>query len=99
MPRVPWPSSTTIRGLDEAARLGNVTIFHAGTGNDGEAIVATGGRVLGITGLGATVAEARTRAYEAVDLVDWAGGFCRRDIGWRAIRAVDDGERASPPPR
>ena len=94
-----YDKGSEIRGLDEAARCGGVTIFHAGTGNDGKKIVATGGRVLGITGLGATVAEARTRAYEAVDLVDWAGGFCRRDIGWRAIRAVDDGERASPPPR
>ncbi|MBT5456422.1 MAG: phosphoribosylamine--glycine ligase, partial [Rhodospirillaceae bacterium] len=44
-----------------------------------------GGRVLGVTALGVTVADAQARAYEAVDLIDWPGGFCRRDIGWRAI--------------
>jgi phosphoribosylamine--glycine ligase len=74
-----------IRGLDEAAALDGITIFHAGTANDGEAIVATGGRVLGITARAATVADAQKLAYEAVDRIDWAQGFCRRDIGWRAV--------------
>jgi len=48
-------------------------------------LVANGGRVLGITARGKTIAEARERAYKAVDLIDWPEGFCRRDIGWRAI--------------
>lgn len=71
--------------LDELASSEDVLVFHAGTahGPDGEWI-ANGGRVLGITGLGATVAEARARAYQAVDRINWPGGFCRRDIGWRA---------------
>ena len=60
-------------------------IFHAGTARNGERLVANGGRVLNVTALGRTVAEAQTRAYAAVDRVNWPEGFCRRDIGWRAI--------------
>lgn len=62
-----------------------VRIFHAGTARNGAQLVANGGRVLNVTALGATVAEAQARAYAAVDKVDWPEGFCRRDIGWRAI--------------
>src|SRR5262249_35656057 len=74
------------RGLERAAALPEVTIYHAGTklAEKGR-ILANGGRVLGVTALGATVAEAQRRAYEAVDLIDWPEGFCRRDIGWRAV--------------
>jgi phosphoribosylamine--glycine ligase len=81
-----YDRGSVIRGLDEAAALEDVAIFHAGTarGANGE-IVATGGRVLGVTALGETVAEAQRRAYQAVELIDWPGGFCRRDIGWRAV--------------
>jgi phosphoribosylamine--glycine ligase len=77
---------TEIRGLDAAATLDGIEIFHAGTGrrSDG-ALVANGGRVLNVTAIGRTVAEAHARAYRAVDLIDWPGGFCRRDIGWRAL--------------
>ena len=53
---------------------------------DGQ-LVSTGGRVLGVTALGDSIAEAQTRAYTAVDLIDWPKGFCRRDIGWRALEA------------
>jgi phosphoribosylamine--glycine ligase len=61
-------------------------VFHAGTRRDGEGrLLAAGGRVLDVTGFGATLAEARTRAYAAVDRIDWPQGFCRRDIGWRAL--------------
>jgi phosphoribosylamine--glycine ligase len=74
-----------IRGLDRASAVEGVTVFHAGTALNGAELVAAGGRVLGITALGATLAEARARAYRAVDLVDFADGFCRRDIGWRAL--------------
>ncbi|MBI1383625.1 MAG: phosphoribosylamine--glycine ligase [Rhizobiales bacterium] len=76
---------TEIRGLVEAARIEGVEILHAGTRRDGVRTIANGGRVLGVTALGATVAEARERAYRAVDLIDWPEGFCRRDIAWRAI--------------
>ncbi|WP_207478062.1 phosphoribosylamine--glycine ligase [Arenibaculum pallidiluteum] len=77
---------TEIHGLDEAAALPDVTVFHAGTarGPDGT-ILAAGGRVLGVTAIAPTVGEARTLAYEAVERIDWAEGFCRRDIGWRAV--------------
>jgi len=81
---------TVIRGVEDATALDNVEVFHAGTKRvDGE-LVANGGRVLNITARGRTVAEAQTRAYEAVGLIDWPGGFCRRDIGWRAIGREGD---------
>jgi len=64
-------------------------VFHAGTARSGERLVAAGGRVLNVTALGRDVAEARARAYRAVDAIDWPGGFCRRDIGWRAIDRGD----------
>jgi phosphoribosylamine--glycine ligase len=65
--------------------------LHAGTRLIGGALVADGGRVLAVTALGHTVAEAQARAYAAVDRVDWPGGFCRRDIGWRAVGAKRGG--------
>ncbi len=82
----PYDKGSEIGGLDDAATVEDVTIFHAGTalGDDGKTI-ATGGRVLGITALGATVAETQARAYQAIDRIHWPGGFCRRDIGWRAV--------------
>ena len=82
-----YDKGSEIGGLDAAGAVDDVTVFHAGTdtGEDGS-IVATGGRVLGVTALGVTVADAQARAYQAVDLIDWPGGFCRRDIGWRAIK-------------
>jgi phosphoribosylamine---glycine ligase len=70
-----------IRGLAAAAGDPAVKIFHAGTRRDGERILADGGRVLGVTALGQDIAAARARAYQAVDAIDWPGGFCRRDIG------------------
>ncbi|MBI1777709.1 MAG: phosphoribosylamine--glycine ligase [Proteobacteria bacterium] len=77
---------TEIRGLDDAAALPDVIVFHAGTKEVGGRILADGGRVLGVTALGTDVAEAQRNAYAAVDRIDWPGGFCRRDIGWRAIK-------------
>ena len=75
-----------ISGLDEAAKLPGVTIFHAGTENRDGKIIAVGGRVLNVTATGATVAEAQARAYAAVEKIHWEGCFFRRDIGWRALR-------------
>jgi phosphoribosylamine--glycine ligase len=76
---------TEIRGLDRAGAMAGVTLHHAGTRREGRRILADGGRVLAVTALGASVDEAQRRAYSAVDAIDWPGGFCRRDIGWRAI--------------
>jgi len=76
---------TEIRGLEAAAREPGVTLFHAGTKRQGDRLVADGGRVLNVVALGKGIAEARTRAYAAVDRIDWPDGFCRRDIGWRAL--------------
>jgi phosphoribosylamine---glycine ligase len=72
-----------IRGLDAAASDPDVKVFHAATKRDGGRLIADGGRVLGITASGRDLAEARARAYRAVDRIDWPGGFCRRDIGLR----------------
>jgi phosphoribosylamine---glycine ligase len=76
---------TEIRGLTEAAKIDGVEIFHAGTALKDGKIIATGGRVLNITATGKTVAEAQGRAYAAIAKIDWPEGFCRRDIGWRAL--------------
>jgi len=81
-----YEKGQVITGLEEAAKLPGVTVFHAGTARRGETIVAAGGRVLNVTALGKTVAEAQARAYAAVDLIQWDGAFCRRDIGWRALK-------------
>jgi phosphoribosylamine--glycine ligase len=75
-----------IEGLDAAAEVEGVEIFHAGTKADGGRIVANGGRVLNVTALGKTVSEAQARAYQAIDRIRWPEGFCRRDIGWQAVK-------------
>jgi phosphoribosylamine--glycine ligase len=62
-----------------------IQVFHAGTVGDGDRLLANGGRVLNVTAIGDDVGEARERAYAAVDAIDWPDGFCRRDIGWRAL--------------
>lgn len=80
-----YDKGSTINNLESAAADTNVTIFHAGTAVSNGAIVASGGRVLNVTAIGATVAQAQACAYDAVDKVDWPQGFCRRDIGWRAV--------------
>jgi phosphoribosylamine--glycine ligase len=76
-------SGREIRGLDEAAKLDGVMVFHAGTRLDGERVVTAGGRVLGVTALGEDVAAARARAYAAVEKIEFAGAQYRRDIGAR----------------
>lgn len=74
-----------IRGLDAAAVDPAVKIFHAATRRDGARLTADGGRVLGVTAAGGDLAQARDRAYAAIDRIDWPQGFCRRDIGRRSI--------------
>ncbi|TKT71751.1 phosphoribosylamine--glycine ligase [Afipia massiliensis] len=80
-----YAKGTTIEGLDDAAKVEGVEIFHAGTRADGNRILANGGRVLNITATAKTVSEAQRRAYEAIDRIKWPEGFCRRDIGWQAV--------------
>jgi phosphoribosylamine---glycine ligase len=63
----------------------DLQIFHAGTTSKGGKLVSSGGRVLNVTAIGKTAKEAQQRAYAAVDKIDWPEGFCRRDIGWRAV--------------
>ncbi|MHC2465383.1 phosphoribosylamine--glycine ligase [Bradyrhizobium embrapense] len=78
---------TRIDGLDDAAEVDGVEIFHAGTVAKDGAILANGGRVLNVSAMGKTVTEARDRAYQAVDRIKWPDGFCRRDIAWQAVEA------------
>ncbi|MFT4150399.1 MAG: phosphoribosylamine--glycine ligase [Paracoccaceae bacterium] len=81
----PYVKGTPIRGLDLLPEDSRNMVFHAGTAERDGQIVATGGRVLNVTARGNTLAEARERAYAMVDAIDWPDGFCRRDIGWRAL--------------
>ena len=81
-----YQKNTVIRGLDSAGQVDGVAVLHAGTARTaaGE-VVATGGRVLGVTAVATTVREAQARAYRAIGRIDWPEGFCRGDIGWRAV--------------
>jgi len=80
-----YGKGSAIEGLDAAAEVEGVEIFHAGTAAQDGRIVANGGRVLNVCALGNSAAEAQARAYAAVDRIRWPEGFCRRDIGWRAV--------------
>jgi phosphoribosylamine--glycine ligase len=80
-----YEKGTDIKGLEAASAVDDVEIFHAGTLAKGGRILANGGRVLNICASGKDVGQARARAYEAIGRIDWPGGFCRRDIGWRAV--------------
>jgi phosphoribosylamine---glycine ligase len=80
-----YAKGSVIEGLDAAAAVEGVEIFHAGTKSEGGRILANGGRVLDVSALGKTVGEAQRRAYQAIDRIRWADGFCRRDIGFRAV--------------
>ena len=80
-----YAKGSVIGGLDSLPADDGVTVFHAGTKEDGGTIRAAGGRVLGVTALAPSIAAAQRLAYEAVDAIDWPEGFCRRDIGARAI--------------
>jgi phosphoribosylamine--glycine ligase len=77
-------TGTEIRGLERAAIPG-VVVTHAGTRRDGARLLASGGRVLNVTAIADTVSAAQSLAYRSVDAIDWPEGFCRRDIGWRAV--------------
>ncbi|MCU0910773.1 MAG: hypothetical protein MUE98_05325, partial [Rhodobacteraceae bacterium] len=76
-----YAKGSQIRGLEELPQDSRHMVFHAGTAARDGGVIAAGGRVLNVTARGATLAEARERAYGMVDRIDWPGGFCRRDIG------------------
>jgi phosphoribosylamine--glycine ligase len=80
-----YEKGTEIKGLAQAGADPQVQIFHAGTKRDGDRVLADGGRVLGVTARGRDISEAQSRAYAAIDQIDWPEGFYRRDIGWRAL--------------
>ncbi len=86
-----YGKGSVIAGLGDAAAIDGVEIFHAGTKQDGDRVLANGGRVLNICASGKSVKEAQRRAYAAVDRVRWPEGFCRRDIGWRAVEREEQG--------
>jgi phosphoribosylamine--glycine ligase len=89
-----YPGAVTrgseIRNIEQAAALPGVTIHYAGVRRDRGRLVADGGRVLAVTATGARVSQAQARAYAAVDAINWPEGFCRRDIGWRAVAREND---------
>src|SRR6202020_2950032 len=81
-----YGKGSAIKGLDDAAKVEGVEIFHAGTVEKDGQILANCGRVPNICATGKTVLGAQQRAYQAVDKIDWPEGFCRRDIGWLAVK-------------
>jgi len=80
-----YAKGTKINNLDAASAAKGVEIFHAGTKLKDKKIVSDGGRVLGVTAIGKTVKDAQDKAYQAVNAIEWPDGFCRHDIGWRAV--------------
>src|SRR6185437_17143435 len=78
-------SGGAIRTIEAAEQIEGVTVFHAGTAIGERGLIASGGRVLAVTAVAESFANARARAYRAVDQVDFADGFHRRDIGWREL--------------
>lgn len=86
-----YDKGSVIGDLDRAAALDGIEIFHAGTALKDGAIIANGGRVLGVTALASSVRAARAMTYAAIDRIDWPEGYCRRDIGWRAIEREEGG--------
>ncbi len=80
-----YEKGSVIGGLETLPEDSTHMLFHAGTAEKNGQVVAIGGRVLAATARGATLAEAQARAYAMVDMIDWPEGFCRRDIGWRAL--------------
>jgi phosphoribosylamine--glycine ligase len=86
-----YEKGTEIKNTSALISFDNVRLFHAGTMRDNSGtLVGSGGRVLGVVGSGNTIAEAQNEAYQGVDQIEWTEGFCRRDIGWRAIAALKE---------
>ena len=81
----PTRGESLIRGIADADAIANVKVFHAGTRREGTRLLANGGRVLNVTATGRTVRDAQASAYGGVAAIDWPQGYCRSDIGWRAV--------------
>jgi phosphoribosylamine--glycine ligase len=81
-----------IRGLDKLNDIDGLKVFHAGTAEKDGNLIANGGRVLNVTAIAETVAEAQSKAYDAVKQIDWPEGFYRSDIGWRAVERERSGK-------
>jgi phosphoribosylamine--glycine ligase len=86
-----YKRGSVIEGLEAASEIEGVEIFHAGTKSDGEKVLANGGRVLNVSAIAATVTKAQALAYEAIGRIKWPEGFCRRDIGWQAVKREQGG--------
>jgi phosphoribosylamine---glycine ligase len=84
-----YTKNTVINGLEAVKEIKEVIVFHAGTRKQGGDVQAIGGRVLGITATGKTIKQAQEKAYSGVASIDWPQGFCRSDIGWRAVERED----------
>ncbi len=84
-----YAKGTEIKGIAAAEAIAGVSVLHAGTRREDDRMLAVGGRVLGVTAQGADIKSAQARAYKGVNAIDWPEGFCRHDIGWRAIRRED----------
>jgi phosphoribosylamine--glycine ligase len=82
-------SGGAIREIEAAEQVEGVTVFHAGTSRGEHGLIASGGRVLAVTAVADSFANARARAYRAVDQIDFADGFHRRDIGWRELKRTN----------
>jgi phosphoribosylamine--glycine ligase len=80
-----YPTGVPITGIGQADSIPDVKVFHAGTRAEGSQVVTDGGRVLGVTALGNTIAEAQRRAYQAIGHIHFDGMHYRKDIGWRAV--------------
>ena len=85
-----YPKGSEITLPPDTSTDPNVIVFHAGTQREDKRLLASGGRVLTVTGLGRSLIEARDRAYGAVNSIQWPEGFFRRDIGWRALSPNKD---------
>lgn len=80
-----YEKGSVIGGIEDAEKDG-AKVFHAGTKRKNEKLVSNGGRVLNVTAMDATISQAQKRAYQAIEKIDWGQGFCRSDIGWRAVK-------------
>lgn len=84
----PYQRGRAIRGLDEAAKVPDCKVFHAGTSLSGDQVINDGGRVLGVTALGNSISSAKLQAYTAVKAIRWDGAWCRKDISDKALKTI-----------
>ncbi|MBL6954900.1 MAG: phosphoribosylamine--glycine ligase [Alphaproteobacteria bacterium] len=90
-----YAKGTEIKGVAAAEAIAGVSVLHAGTRLEDGRLLSNGGRVLGVTAQGRDIRTARTRAYQGVEAIDWPEGFCRNDIGWRAVQREEEHEAQS----